>query len=164
MVTSSESVPQPSALGLFERWLSIWVALAIGAGLLLGNLAPGLFAALASVEYASVNLIVAALILTRLAPGSVSVVWLILAMLAALVVGILAGIFNGVTVAIFGLPPILATLGSGLIFTGFAIALTNGTAVMGFPAAAAWIGNATLVGIPVPLVLFALLGTGTIAA
>lgn len=112
---------------------------------------------LSVVGVANLSAIVAALILTRLAPGSESVVWLILAMLAALVVGILAGIFNGVTVAIFGLPPILATLGSGLIFTGFAIALTNGTAVMGFPAAAAWIGNATLVGIPVPLVLFALL-------
>ena len=73
MVTSSESVPQPSALGLFERWLSIWVALAIGAGLLLGNLAPGLFAALASVEYASVNLIVAALIWAMIFPMMVAI-------------------------------------------------------------------------------------------
>ena len=73
MTTSSEGVPQPSALGLFERWLSIWVALAIGAGLLLGNLAPGLFAALASVEYASVNLIVAALIWAMIFPMMVAI-------------------------------------------------------------------------------------------
>ena len=80
--------------------------------------------------------------------------------LAALAVGLAAGLFNGVAVAVFGLPPILATLGSGLIFTGIAIALTGGSAVMGFPAATAWLGNATLAGVPVPLVLFAVLAAG----
>jgi simple sugar transport system permease protein len=68
-----------------------------------------------------------------------------------------AGLFNGILVAKFGLPPILATLGSGLVFTGIAIAMTGGSAVMGFPPAAAWLGNGTLVGIPVPLILFAIL-------
>ena len=65
-------------------------------------------------------------------------------MVAALGVGLAAGLFNGLAVAVFGLPPILATLGSGLIFTGIAIALTGGSAIMGFPAATAWLGNATL--------------------
>ena len=73
MATNSDAVKQSAALGLFERWLSIWVALAIGAGLLLGNLAPGLFAALASVEYASVNLIVAALIWAMIFPMMVAI-------------------------------------------------------------------------------------------
>ena len=35
-----------SALGVFERWLSAWVALCIVAGIALGNAAPGLFEAL----------------------------------------------------------------------------------------------------------------------
>ena len=81
-------------------------------------------------------------------------------MLAALAVGLAAGLFNGMAVAVFGLPPILATLGSGLIFTGIAIALTGGSAIMGFPAATAWLGNATLLRVPVPLVLFAVLAAG----
>ena len=81
-------------------------------------------------------------------------------MAAALGVGLAAGLFNGLAVAVFGLPPILATLGSGLIFTGIAIALTGGSAIMGFPAATAWLGNATLLGVPVPLLLFALLAAG----
>ena len=35
-------------MGLFERYLSLWVALAIAAGVLLGNLLPQSFAWLAS--------------------------------------------------------------------------------------------------------------------
>ena len=60
--------------------------------------------------------------------GADAVLWLALALAAALLVGAVAGLFNGIAIAIFGLPPILATLGSGLIFTGFAVALTGGSA------------------------------------
>jgi len=80
-----------------------------------------------------------------------------MAMAAALCVGMVAGLFNGVLVALLGLPAILATLGSGLIFTGIAIALTGGSAVMGFPPATAWIGNSTVWGVPAPLILFGVL-------
>jgi ACR3 family arsenite transporter len=64
---------QASALGLFERWLSLWVALAIVAGLLFGNLLPEIFAALAALEYASVNLVVAVLIWAMIFPMMVAV-------------------------------------------------------------------------------------------
>ena len=56
------SPAQPSPLGMFERWLTLWVALCIMAGLVMGNLAPALFGVLAGLEYASVNLVVAVLI------------------------------------------------------------------------------------------------------
>lgn len=49
-------------MGRFERFLSIWVALAIGAGLGLGLLLPGVFAAVAELQWAGVNLVVAVLI------------------------------------------------------------------------------------------------------
>ncbi|MCB1403882.1 MAG: arsenical-resistance protein, partial [Rhodobacteraceae bacterium] len=55
-------------MGGFERLLSLWVALAIGAGLTLGNLAPGAFGALAALELASVNLVVAVLIWAMVYP------------------------------------------------------------------------------------------------
>lgn len=55
-------------MGLFERYLSLWVALAIGAGVGLGLMAPGLFAAVAAVEVAGVNLVVAALIWLMIYP------------------------------------------------------------------------------------------------
>ncbi|MCA8867993.1 MAG: ACR3 family arsenite efflux transporter [Rhodobacteraceae bacterium] len=62
-----------AGLGTFERWLSLWVALAIGAGLLLGNVFAGLFAFLASLEVASVNLPVAVLIWAMVYPMMVGV-------------------------------------------------------------------------------------------
>ncbi|CAN0546474.1 unnamed protein product, partial [Laminaria digitata] len=62
-----------AGLGTFERWLSVWVALAIAAGLLLGNLFPDLFGALASLEVASVNLPVAVLIWAMVYPMMVGV-------------------------------------------------------------------------------------------
>jgi simple sugar transport system permease protein len=115
---------------------------------------------LSVVGIANLSAIIAATILTGVTASGDGVAVLALAYATALGVGLAAGLFNGVLVALLGLPPILATLGSGLIFTGIAIALTGGSAVMGFPPAAAWIGNSTLMGIPVPLILFALLALG----
>ncbi len=105
--------------------------------------------------------IIAALILTLLAPGAeAGVGWLLLAYAAALAGGAAAGLFNGVLIAYLGLPPILATLGSGLVFTGLAVAFTGGTAVMGLPPSVAWLGNGNLAGVPAPLIVFALLAAG----
>lgn len=60
-------------MSLFERYLTLWVALCIAAGLALGALLPAVFATLASLEYASVNLIVAVLIWTMVYPMMVAV-------------------------------------------------------------------------------------------
>ena len=73
MASAAPAQHQASALGLFERWLSLWVGLAILAGLVLGNLAPALFRSVAAVEYASVNLVVAALIWAMIYPMMVAV-------------------------------------------------------------------------------------------
>lgn len=60
-------------MSLFERYLTLWVALCILAGLALGALLPGVFAILAGLEYASVNLIVAVLIWAMVYPMMVAV-------------------------------------------------------------------------------------------
>jgi ACR3 family arsenite transporter len=60
-------------MGLFERWLTLWVALCILAGVGLGTLMPGLFGVLAGLEYASVNLVVAALIWAMVYPMMIAV-------------------------------------------------------------------------------------------
>jgi ACR3 family arsenite transporter len=68
------TAPEPVAgIGFFEKWLSLWVAAAIGAGLMLGNVLPQVFSALAAVEYASVNLVVAVLIWAMVYPMMVGV-------------------------------------------------------------------------------------------
>ena len=55
-------------MGRFERFLSLWVALAIAVGVLLGRLAPGAFAAVSRFEVAHINLLVAALIWLMIYP------------------------------------------------------------------------------------------------
>ena len=41
---------EPGGIGFFEKWLSIWVALCILAGIGLGNGVPGLFRVLAPLQ------------------------------------------------------------------------------------------------------------------
>jgi len=55
-------------MSLFERWLTLWVALCIVAGILLGQVMPGLFHAIGAAEMARVNLPVAALIWLMIVP------------------------------------------------------------------------------------------------
>lgn len=55
-------------MGLFERFLSLWVALCILAGVVLGKLLPGLFHAIGAMTVAEVNLPVAALIWLMIVP------------------------------------------------------------------------------------------------
>jgi ACR3 family arsenite transporter len=60
-------------MGIFERYLSLWVGLCIFAGVGLGNLVPQLFELVASVEYAHVNLIVALFIWIMIYPMMVQI-------------------------------------------------------------------------------------------
>jgi ACR3 family arsenite transporter len=60
-------------IGFFEKWLSLWVAICIAAGIGLGTMAPNIFEFLASLEYASVNLVVAVLIWAMVYPMMVNV-------------------------------------------------------------------------------------------
>jgi ACR3 family arsenite transporter len=60
-------------MGLFERYLSLWVALCILAGVILGNFFPGIFQQIAALEYAHVNLVVAVLIWVMIYPMMVQV-------------------------------------------------------------------------------------------
>ncbi len=55
-------------MGVFEKYLSLWVALAIAAGVGLGLVAPSAFAAVAGLEWARVNLVVAVLIWLMIYP------------------------------------------------------------------------------------------------
>ena len=55
-------------MNVFERYLTVWVILCIGAGVGLGWLFPGVFSALASAEIAEVNLPVAVLVWAMIVP------------------------------------------------------------------------------------------------
>ena len=55
-------------MGLFERYLTVWVFLSIGAGITLGRLFPTAFETLGGLKVAEVNLPVAALIWLMIVP------------------------------------------------------------------------------------------------
>jgi len=62
-------------MGLFERYLSLWVGLGMLAGVGLGLYAPGAFQAVAALEFAHVNLVVALVIWLMIYPMMVQIDW-----------------------------------------------------------------------------------------
>ncbi len=58
----------PPALGVIERYLTLWVGLCMAVGIAVGTLAPGLVRALAAAEIAQVNIPVAALVWAMIVP------------------------------------------------------------------------------------------------
>ena len=68
----SQACP-PAPMSVFERYLTLWVALCIVAGIALGQLLPGVFQAIGRLEVAQVNLPVGALIWVMIIPMLVKV-------------------------------------------------------------------------------------------
>ncbi len=60
-------------MSLFERWLTLWVALCIVVGIALGQLVPGVFRSIGGMELAKVNLPMAALIWLMIIPMLVKI-------------------------------------------------------------------------------------------
>jgi ACR3 family arsenite transporter len=60
-------------MGLFERYLSVWVGMAIVLGIGLGYVAPDAFAVIAEWEYAHVNVVIAVLIWLMIYPMMVQI-------------------------------------------------------------------------------------------
>jgi rhamnose transport system permease protein len=81
------------------------------------------------------------------------------AALAALVLGSLAGLLNGVLVARVKLPPLVVTLGTYAFYRGVAYVLLGDQAARDYPAAFTFIGQGKLPGtlIPFSVLLFGLL-------
>ena len=68
-MSADTAAPSRAApMNLFERFLTLWVALCIVAGIGLGHLAPGVFRAIGEATVAQVNLPVAALIWLMIVP------------------------------------------------------------------------------------------------
>lgn len=82
-------------------------------------------------------------------PGSI---WL--AIFAGLLVGVLVGFLNGILVAQIGIPPFIMTMGTMKVMSGFALLVTNSSAVKVADANYRFIGTGSLLGIPVPIYLF----------
>jgi ACR3 family arsenite transporter len=60
-------------MGLFERYLSVWVGISIIIGVVLGSIIPDFFSLVASLEYAHVNIVVAILIWLMVYPMMIQI-------------------------------------------------------------------------------------------
>ena len=73
--------------------------------------------------------------------------------LLALVVGAVCGALNGFLITQLRVTPILATIGTSQLFFGISLVITGGPAIQGFPAGWTAIGNNTILGVPVPMLV-----------
>ncbi|MBV9106196.1 MAG: ABC transporter permease [Verrucomicrobia bacterium] len=118
---------------------------------------------LAIIATANCSALVMAAILTRLiqpsmpSPGVAAII--ALALLAGMLTSLGIGFLTGVIVAFLGVHPILVTLGTMTLVKGAAVLATSGTVIAGFPPAVLFLGNGTLIGFPVSLILFLLCAT-----
>ena len=76
------------------------------------------------------------------------------AVLAGIAVAALVGLTNGILIGYLRVSPILATLGTMTLVKGLAVGLTHGSVVSGFPAGIVFLGNGSLLSLPMPLILF----------
>ena len=109
---------------------------------------------LSIVGLANLSAITAGLFFQRMGGAEAGIGTVLIGVAIALSVGLLGGLINGWLISRLRITPILATLGTSQVFTGLALVLTGGPAIVGFPAAWNAIGNAKLGPIPVPFVIF----------
>jgi simple sugar transport system permease protein len=121
---------------------------------------------LAIIATANLSALVMAGVLTHLIQASSPAVAVVAAILVALLAGMLTalviGFLTGIIVAFLGVHPILVTLGTMTLVKGISVLTTSGTVIGGFPPAILFLGNGTLFGIPVSLIVF-LICAGVVA-
>ena len=71
-----------------------------------------------------------------------------ISILVTLIAGGIFGMVNGVLVGYFNMPSLIATLGTQYVFASFALYITNGVAISGFPESFEWLSLETTFGIP----------------
>jgi ribose/xylose/arabinose/galactoside ABC-type transport system permease subunit len=83
-------------------------------------------------------------------------IWL--AVVFALIIGLGLGLLNGVLTVYLKIPPLIATLATGFIFSSLATALAGNNPPYGFPGAFNALGTGTIGGVvPIQLVIFAVI-------
>lgn len=81
---------------------------------------------------------------------------IVLAIIVALVVGALCGIFNGFLVSVLKIPAMLATLGTYQLYMGIAVVASKGSTVSGVTSFSSF-AYMTVAGIPMPFIVFLLM-------
>ena len=75
------------------------------------------------------------------------------AILIMLIIGVLFGIINGLSVTRFKMPSFIVTMATQMIGSGLAVVYTGGTTISGLPSAFTALGSGNVLGIPFALIL-----------
>jgi rhamnose transport system permease protein len=170
----NESAPHRSFLAHFQTWEWLLVALIIIVVVTNSRLSPYFLDARnlsrTSSDFMELGLMMLPMVFIIITTGGVDLSvasnlgmcasfmgWLFMAgvniwvaALAALVLGSLAGFFNGTLVARLKLPPLVVTLGTYAFYRGVAYVLLGDQAARGYPAAFTYIGQGKLPGTLIP--------------
>ena len=80
-----------------------------------------------------------------------------LAVLVSLAAAVLCGCLNAVLVAVIGIPPMIATLGTQMFFYGAALVLSKGNSISNIPREFYFLGPNKIAGIPLQAIILVLL-------
>ena len=103
---------------------------------------------------ATLSTIVAAFILSSEFGKEHPLLCVLVGVVVCMLVAVASGIVNGTIVAYIGVAPMLVTLGTKTLFEGLGLNFTKGGSISGFPELYAEIGNGTLLGIPIPMIIY----------
>lgn len=101
------------------------------------------------------------LLVTQVTEGGGNVwVWIVVSVLIGIIVGLVAGLANGLIIAGVGVTPILATLATLTLYNGIAVGIRNGQSIIGLPPEFTAIGNGSILGIPIPMIVLIVAAIG----
>jgi simple sugar transport system permease protein len=104
---------------------------------------------------ATLSMIVGGLVMAAITTGGGPPVGALFAGIGLMLLTAFAcGALNGFVVVYLGVTPMIATLGSSTLFEGISLNITKGGAISGFPAEFLEIGNGSILGIPIPMIIF----------
>ncbi len=107
------------------------------------------------------SILAATVMSTMYKSGADPTVTIALAILVAIVSSCAAGAINGILVSYVGAPAMMATLGTSTLFEGIGLLISKGNSISGFPTEFFWFGNGTIIGIPVPMIIFVIIAVIT---
>lgn len=99
--------------------------------------------------------VISAVILSNALKQNVSgnaLAWtIVFAFFLSILMGVIAGMINGILIAYGKIPPMLLTMSTASIITGISILITKGKSVSGIPEFLLYVGNHTVLGLPYAL-------------
>ena len=95
-------------------------------------------------------------------PETSMILIIVITICISLFTGLICGFLNGFLIAIVGIPPILATIGTMKLYEGVSTVVTQGGSIRDFPMAIQFIGNGSLGLIPFSLIIFIVIAIAVI--